>query len=169
MPFSISDSDFSGRLLVPVIALARRPLSNSASTDSCSMRFSLRIIMSGACSSINLFRRLLRLMTRRYKSFRSEVAKRPPSSGTSGRSSGGITGSTSRIIHSGLVWESRNASIIFRRLTTFLRLASETESLSSSRSAFFSASKSMLARISLIASAPMPALNASSPNSSSFS
>ncbi len=30
----------------------------------------------------------------RYKSFRSEVAKRPPSNGTNGRSSGGITGTT---------------------------------------------------------------------------
>jgi hypothetical protein len=48
-----------------------------------------------------LLRRLLRLMTRRYRSFRSDVAKRPPSSGTSGRRSGGMTGITSRIIHSG--------------------------------------------------------------------
>jgi hypothetical protein len=31
-------------------------------------------------------------MTRRYKSFKSEVAKRPPSSGTNGRKSGGSTG-----------------------------------------------------------------------------
>jgi len=34
-------------------------------------------------------------MTRRYKSFKSEVAKRPPSSGTNGRKSGGNTGNTS--------------------------------------------------------------------------
>ena len=33
-------------------------------------------------------------MTRRYKSFKSEVAKRPPSKGTNGRKSGGNTGST---------------------------------------------------------------------------
>ena len=59
--------------------------------------------MSGAFSARSLFRRLLRLMTRRYRSFRSEVANRPPSSWTMGRSSGGITGMTSRIIHSGLL------------------------------------------------------------------
>src|SRR3989441_7732875 len=64
------------------------------------MRFSLRTMTSGARNSVNFFRRLLRLMTRRYRSFRSEVANRPPSSGTSGRSSGGITGTTSRIIQS---------------------------------------------------------------------
>jgi hypothetical protein len=40
-------------------------------------------------------------MTRRYRSFRSLVAKRPPSSCTIGRISGGMTGTTSRIIHSG--------------------------------------------------------------------
>jgi hypothetical protein len=41
------------------------------------MRFSLRTMMSGARSSISRFSRLFRLMTRRYRSFRSEVAKRP--------------------------------------------------------------------------------------------
>ena len=41
--------------------------------------------------SINRFKRLLRIITRRYKSFKSEVAKRPPSNGTNGRNSGGIT------------------------------------------------------------------------------
>ena len=73
------------------------------------MRFSLRTMTSGACSSISFFNRLLRLITRRYRSFKSDVAKRPPSSGTSGRSSGGITGITSRIIHSGLLPDLRNA------------------------------------------------------------
>ena len=61
----MSESDFSGRLLAPVMTRPRRPLSNSASTDSCSMRFSLRTMMSGARSSISRLRRLLRLMTRR--------------------------------------------------------------------------------------------------------
>jgi len=32
-------SDFKGRLLAPVITRPRRPLSNNASTASCSMRF----------------------------------------------------------------------------------------------------------------------------------
>src|SRR4029450_9027416 len=67
------------------------------------MRFSLRMMTSGAFSSISFFNRLLRLMTRRYRSLRSEVAKRPPSSGTSGRSSGGMAGLTARSIPSG-VW-----------------------------------------------------------------
>src|SRR5918994_11791 len=115
----MSDSDFSGRLLAPVITRPRRPLSNRASTDSWSMRFSLRTMMSGARSSIRRFNRLLRLITRRYRSLRSEVAKRPPSSGTSGRSSGGITGTTSRIIHSGLLLDFRNASTTLRRLACF--------------------------------------------------
>ena len=47
---------------------------NEASTASWSMRFSLRTMMSGALSWIRRFRRLLRLMTRRYRSFRSEEA-----------------------------------------------------------------------------------------------
>jgi hypothetical protein len=53
------------------MALERRPLSNSASTASWSMRFSLRRMTSGALCSISFFSRLLRLMTRRYRSFRS--------------------------------------------------------------------------------------------------
>ena len=104
--------------------------------------------MSGACNSINLFKRLLRLITRRYKSFKSEVANLPPSNGTNGRNSGGITGNTSKIIHSGFVLESMKDSIIFNLLTTFFLLASDAESVNSSRKAFFSASKSILAKIS---------------------
>src|SRR6185312_16170091 len=69
-------------------------------------------------------RRLLRLMTRRYRSLRSDVAKRPPSSGTSGRRSGGITGTIVSIIHSGLLPLSRNASTTLRRFAIFLRFAS---------------------------------------------
>ena len=132
------------------------------------MRFSLRTMMSGARSSISRFRRLLRLMTRRYRSFRSDVANRPPSSGTSGRSSGGITGTTSRIIHSGRAPDSPNASTSFRRFTSFLRLASEEVSFRSARSLTFSSSRSMRFSTFLIASAPMPTSNWSSPNSSCF-
>ena len=51
-----------------------------------------------------------------YKSFKSDVAKRPPSSCTIGRISGGITGITFMIIHSGLFPELRNASTTSRRL-----------------------------------------------------
>jgi hypothetical protein len=61
----MSASDFNGRLFAPVIAFPRRPLSSSESTASCSIRFSLRTMMSGAFSSSSRFKRLLRLMTRR--------------------------------------------------------------------------------------------------------
>src|SRR5574341_1015607 len=117
----MSERDLSGRLFCPLRARPRRPLSNSASTASWSMRFSLRMMISGARSSMRRFSRLLRLITRRYRSLRSEVAKRPPSRGTRGRSSGGRTGITSRIIHSGLLPELRNASTILRRLVIFFR------------------------------------------------
>src|SRR5437763_5410157 len=61
----MSESDFSGRLPGPVTGRPRRPLSNSASTASCSMRFSLLTMISGAPRSSSLFSRLFRLMTRR--------------------------------------------------------------------------------------------------------
>src|SRR5690242_21336764 len=67
-------------------------------------------MISGAPRSISRLRRLLRLITRRYRSLRSLVAKRPPSSCTIGRRSGGITGRIVRIIHSGLERERRNRS-----------------------------------------------------------
>ena len=106
---------FRARLLGPVTGRPRRPLSIRLSTASCSIRFSLRTMMSGAPSSSRRRRRLLRLITRRYRSFRSEVAKRPPSSWTMGRRSGGSTGSTSMTIHSGRLPEMRNASTTSRR------------------------------------------------------
>ena len=162
----MSDKDFNGRLFTPEMMRPRRPLSNSASTASCNILFSLRTIISGARNSIRRFRRLFRLMTRRYKSFRSEVANRPPSKGTSGRNSGGITGTTSRIIHSGRQPDSRNASISFSRLTSFFRFASDPVSRSSSRIVSRSVSSSRAPKIILIASAPIAASKASSPNSS---
>ena len=82
-------------------------------------------MISGAPRSRRRLRRLFRLMTRRYRSLRSEVAKRPPSSWTIGRSSGGITGTTSRIMARGSLtrrpWSSRRlkAATIFRRLMAF--------------------------------------------------
>ena len=51
----------------------------------------IREIISGAFNSISFLRRLFLLITRLYKSFKSLVANLPPSSGTSGRNSGGIT------------------------------------------------------------------------------
>ena len=58
--------------------------------------------MSGAFKSNNLFNRLFLFITLRYKSFKSDVANRPPSNGTKGLNSGGITGTDVSIIHSGL-------------------------------------------------------------------
>ena len=157
----MSASDFSGRLFVPVMARPRRPLSSSASTDSCSMRFSLRTMMSGALSSSRRRRRLLRLITRRYRSLRSEVAKRPPSSGTSGRRSGGSTGSTVMTIHSGLLPDSMNDSRSFRRFDRRLILVSERVAPISSRTCRTSRCRSIVESISRTASAPMRASNSS--------
>ena len=162
----MSDSDFSGRLPGPVTGRPRRPLSNSASTASCSMRFSLLTMISGAPRLSRRPRRLLRLITRRYRSLRSDVAKRPPSSWTIGRSSGGITGTTSRIIALGSLirrpCSSRrlNEATIFRRLMAFcLRWADsglrpDSPGSMASRSLISSSSKSMRSISCLIASAP---------------
>ncbi|CKT05471.1 Uncharacterised protein [Mycobacterium tuberculosis] len=98
-------------------------------------------------------------MTRRYRSFRSEVAKRPPSSGTSGRRSGGSTGSTSSTIHSGLMPDLRKASSTFRRLEFFLTLTSEP--VRSPRRRSISLSSSMPSSRSLMPSAPILAMNSS--------
>ena len=103
-------------------------------------------------------RRLLRLMTRRYRSFRSEVAKRPPSSCTIGRRSGGMTGRVDRIIHSGRAPDLRKASIRRRRLIAFLRRWPEVCRISTC-SRWASSSRSSCSMIFLIASAPMPASN----------
>ena len=122
-------------------------------------------MMSGALSSNSLFRRLFLLITLRYKSFKSEVAKRPPSRGTSGRKSGGNTGNASKIIHSGLFPEPWNASRSFKRLEYFLILVSDFVLGISSRIAAISSSITISPSRACIASAPIVATN-SSPNSS---
>src|SRR6266540_726030 len=166
----MSDSDLRGRFPRPRIALERRPLSNSASTASCSMRFSLRRMTSGARCRISFCNRLFRLITRRYRSFKSDVAKRPPSSGTRGRRSGGMTGTTSRIIQRGSLRcspalpELRIASTILSRFSIcFLRCWLVSFATVSRNS---SASLSTLIRSSSkrIAGDPMSALNAVSPS-----
>ena len=164
----MSARDFRGRLLEPVMARPRRPLSNSASTASCNMRFSLRTMMSGALRSSRRFRRLFRLITRRYRSLRSEVAKRPPSSGTRGRRSGGSTGNTFITIHSGLFPEPWKASMSFKRLDSFLILVSEFVCGISSRRTLISSFRSSWVSRSKIASAPIFATK-SSPYCSSAS
>ena len=124
--------------------------------------------MSGALSSNKRFKRLLRLITRRYKSFKSLVANRPPSSCTIGRSSGGITGTTSKIIHSGLLWDLRNASTTSSRLMARRRFCPE-KSLTSFFSCSLVASRSTALSSSFTLSAPMPTRNASLPYFSSAS
>ena len=147
---------------MPAIARPRRPLSISASHASWSIRFSLRMMISGAPSSRSRLSRLLRLMTRRYRSLRSEVAKRPPSSWTIGRRSGGMTGRTDRIIQSGRVPQRRNASMRRSRLMAFLRRWPELVR-TSTWSERASSSRSIRLMISRTASAPMPAPNTRPP------
>ena len=153
---------------MPVIARPRRPLSSNASTDSCSIRFSLRTMISGAFNSNSRFRRLLRLITRRYKSFKSDVAKRPPSSGTKGRKSGGNIGNTDIIIHSGRLPDSIMDSTSFNLLEIRFNLVSDLVSPISVRKVSVSFTKLRSLSMARIASAPILASN-SSPCSSSAS
>ena len=142
------------------------PLSNRASTDSCSILFSFLTIMSGALRSINLLKRLFLLITLRYKSFKSDVANLPPSKGTRGLSSGGITGKVVKIIHSALFPDEIKDSINFNLLIVLSSLTLDVIVFNSSLKRSLSASISKLAKQSLIAEAPIPAVNESSPNSS---
>ena len=71
---------------------------------------------------------MILLITLLYKSFKSEVANLPPSRGTKGLSSGGITGMVVKIIHSGLLPDVKNDSINFNLLTV---LSSATFDLTS--------------------------------------
>ena len=83
------------------------------------------------------------------------MAKRPPSSCTIGRSSGGITGTASRTIHSGLFSDLMNA------FTTLSRLIARAcfwpfDVRIVSRRLLASATRSRSRSRSRIASAPMP-------------
>ena len=98
------------------------------------------------------------------------MAKRPPSSGTSGRSSGGMTGIIFMIIHSGLFTflEERNASTTCRRFkasvlriwleSLLARSRSSKESLSRPVRPLASSMVSSWSR-SRMASAPILAMN----------
>ena len=152
------DKDFNGRLPGPVTGRPRRPLSISASTASCSIRFSFWTMMFGAFKSNKRFKRLLRLITRRYKSFKSEVAKRPPSNWTIGRRSGGMTGITSITIQPGWLPEERNASKTSRRRIARVRFCPWAVFNSSFNSAD-SPSRSTWSNNCLMASAPIAAWN----------
>ena len=78
-------------------------------------------MMSGAPNSISFLSLLLRFITRLYRSFKSEVANLPPSRGTMGRNSGGMTGTTSKIIHSGRLPLTLKDSSTSKRFTIFAR------------------------------------------------
>ena len=96
------------------------------------------------------------MITRRYRSFRSDAAKRPPSSWTIGRRSGGITGMTSRIMFAGSLPPFRKASTTSRRLTAFSFFCfwpSSSAMIAFKVSASFS--RSMAESRSRMASAPM--------------
>ena len=151
----MSERDFNARFPGPVTGRPRRPLSINASTASWSIRFSFRTMISGAPSSRRRFRRLFRLIILRYKSFRSDVAKRPPSSWTMGRRSGGITGITDIIIHSGRLPEPLKDSTT-SSLLIILALFCPVDSFKPLRSSSVSFSKSILFKSSSTASAPMP-------------
>jgi len=112
------------------------------------------MMISGAPISIRWRRRLFRLMTRRYRSLRSLVANRPPSSWTMGRRSGGSTGRTVTIIHSGLLPLFRNASTTRSCLLAFLRLWPDEDWVSRSRF-LRTSSKSTSLMICRMASAPI--------------
>ena len=79
----------------------------------------------GEFISINFFKRLFLEITLRYKSFKSDVAKRPPSRANIGRRSGGMTGRASKTIHSGLLLELLKASITSNLLVNFCLFAEE--------------------------------------------
>ncbi len=98
----MSDKDFKGLLLALKAIFPRLPLSIKVSTASCSNLFSLRMINCGASISNNLSKRLLRVIIRRYSSFKSEVANQPPSNRIIGLRAGGITGKIVKIIQAGL-------------------------------------------------------------------
>ena len=124
------------------------------------------MIISGAFSSIRRLSRLFLFITLLYKSLRSEVANRPPSNGTRGLSSGGMTGTIVIIIHSGLFPELKNASTTFNLFASFIGFSSEVDSSISTLKSSASFSRSSPINRSLIASAPIPTVNASSPYSS---
>ena len=105
------------------------------------------------------FKRLFLLIIRLYKSFKSEAAKRPPSRGTKGLKSGGITGRTDKTIHSGLLPESLNSFIILIRRISFVLSASLCVSFNCASSAGISLLKSKLASKAWIAGAPISALS----------
>ncbi len=122
------------------------------------MRFSFFTIMSGAPSSSMRLSLLLRFMTRLYRSFKSEEANLPPSSCTMGRRSGGRTGRTVKIIHSGRAFCFLKDSRTSMRFTALRRFWLALELSIILRHSSHSLSRSTACSNSRMASAPMPTL-----------
>ena len=114
-------------------------------------------MISGALRSRSLLSLLFLLITLLYKSLRSDVANLPPSKGTKGLSSGGITGTVVKIIHSGLFPDSMKDSTSFNLLIVLSSVALDLTVSREARNFFCSFGKSKLSKISLTASAPIPA------------
>ena len=104
------------------------------------------------------------MITLLYKSFKSDVANLPPSRGTNGLNSGGITGITVKIIHSGFWPVSIKDSINFNLLIDLSSLTLDFVSCIVLIRIFLSFSKSKDFNISRMTSAPIPAVKDSSPN-----
>ena len=103
------------------------------------------------------------MITLLYKSFKSDVANLPPSSGTSGLNSGGITGIAFKIIHSGLfsllIFASLNDSTTCNLFNDSVFLCLEVSLLALCLSSYESSSKSILDNSSIKHSAPILAIN----------
>ncbi len=112
------------------------------------------------------------MITLLYKSFKSEVAKRPPSKGTNGRNSGGITGIAFIIIHSGLFslfnTDSLNASTTFNLFKASVLRCLEDSVFALCLNSNDNASKSILANKSIKHSAPILAINLFGSESSKY-
>ena len=147
-------------------------LSNNESTDSCNILFSFLKITSGAFISTSRFKRLFLIITRRYKSFKSEVAKRPPSKGTRGLNSGGITGITFITIHSGRLsprsLASRKASTTCKRFKASVLRCLEVSLFALCLNSYERVCKSIRERSSIKHSAPILAINLSGSLSSKY-
>ena len=98
----MSESDFRARLPGPVTARPRRPLSNSAST--ASWKHSLLVVDDdlGRAEVEQPLQPVVPVDDAAVEVVEVARGERPPSSWTIGRSSGGITGTASMTIHSGL-------------------------------------------------------------------
>ena len=163
----MSDKDFNTLFPAPVTGLDIESLSIKASTASCNNLFSLFIITAGAFNCSICLNLLFLFIILLYKSFKSDAANLPPSKATKGLKSGGITGRTVNIIHSGLVFEFLNPSTTLSFLISLdLSISEDTDAISfcicfCSSSRFISSNNFLIAEapISTFKSSPKPVLN----------